>query len=268
MVDMPPSAGAGGLLEKLGELGGLKGMPPGMTPPAQSPQMPRLGGPPPPLAGPAGPAAAPQGQDLARFFRALFTGAAGVDPTRPKLSAFAQGAGGAMQSRYGEDIKERTLKAAQDRQGFEDTLKIRRDQREESKDKRDDASRGPLNSLREMRSAKIVNDLLKAEGKGLTNMEIIAAKRLIEREASRLADPLRSDVPKEQIDKKLAEYARSVADDLKNKRISVPGAAPAAGGSKPAQRSPPSAGEIRSYQGKQYRFKGGEDVEANWEVVK
>lgn len=85
---------------------------------------------------------------MARIFRNLFQGAAAVDPTSPKVSAIMQGAAGSATSRYKELEAENARKQQLARQGFEDTLKVRKDQREE----------GLAGSLQKYRAAKSNQD--------------------------------------------------------------------------------------------------------------
>lgn len=89
-----------------------------------------------------------QGNEMARIFRNLFQGAAAVDPTSPKVSAIMQGAAGSATSRYKELEAENARKQQLARQGFEDTLKVRKDQREE----------GLAGSLQKYRAAKSNQD--------------------------------------------------------------------------------------------------------------
>ena len=82
---------------------------------------------------PAPAAAQPnQNSELARAFRAFFTGAAGVNPTSPKFSAFAQGAGGAMKTQYDERQKEELLARQKDKDELDRTLRLTKNDRDEA----------------------------------------------------------------------------------------------------------------------------------------
>lgn len=97
-------------------------------PPAGPPQRPMTDMPPPMRSGPQ---AEPQ-NDLARAFRAFFAGAAGVNPTSPKFSAFSQGAAGAMKTQYDEKQKEDAAARQREKDTFDQTLKLTKNDREEA----------------------------------------------------------------------------------------------------------------------------------------
>lgn len=77
-------------------------------------------------------AAAPANSEIARAFRAFFQGAAGVNPTSPKFSAFAQGASGAMKSQYDERQKEALLARQQSKDALDETLRLSKHDRDEA----------------------------------------------------------------------------------------------------------------------------------------
>lgn len=122
-------------------------VPPGMMPRGPGADVPDLF---PPGRSPRGPAPAPAPaadgpNEMARMFRNFFQGAAAVNPTSPKFSAFSQGAAGSMTANYQEKQAEEQRKAQRERQGFEDSLKI-------GKARREDAAVG---SLIEYRKKKV-----------------------------------------------------------------------------------------------------------------
>ena len=84
---------------------------------------------PPPMR--SGPQASPQ-NDLASAFRAFFAGAAGVNPTSPKFSAFSQGASGAMKTQYDERQKEALLARQTDKDELDRTLRLTKNDRDEA----------------------------------------------------------------------------------------------------------------------------------------
>lgn len=109
-------------------------IPPGMMPRGPGADVPDLF---PPGRSPRGPvpASAPAADgpnEMARMFRNFFQGAAAVNPTSPKFSAFSQGAAGSMTANYQEKQAEEQRAAQRARQGFEDDLKV-------GKARRDDA---------------------------------------------------------------------------------------------------------------------------------
>lgn len=207
----------------------------------------------PPSPGPYGPARqaspTPQsepGNEMARIFRNLFQGAAAVDPTAPKLSAFAQGAAGAAGSRYKEIEAEKVRQQQAARQNFEDALKVRADTRAESKERREGVTAGARKNYYEARAAKITNPALDTKDK-------IAIERLVRDHGRDLQRQGKLDT---EILPAMEAYRKQLEADIAGKKRAVEPASPA------KAPAPPKAGDIMGG----YRFKGGDPADKkNWE---
>lgn len=196
-----------------------------------------------PVPGPAVRAASPApaagsgggvtGDDVASFFRNLMMGAAMVDPTRPAISAFAQGAAGAMSGKEADRRrKEQKDEAAEDkaytrgRQATEDTRTAARDKRE-------------------ARAAELANQRAQAEIKRLLDpsmsiSEKIAIERLVRDEGETLVRD--REVAPEEIEGRLKAYR----DEVEGRVRGTSGAKPASTGAaaeatKPAASIPEGA---------------------------
>lgn len=270
----------GGLLARLqqalasGTIGGMPTgtgptVPPAPTPPAMRPVAP-------PAIGPASrPAQVSEaGGEWPAFFRRLFAGAASVNPTSPKVSAFAQGAAGAMLTQQAEKERAQKMEAQKARQAFDDKLKVRRDAREERRSSRDDEKEARLtrsaeyqDRLRIARADKILDEL-KTSASGLKPNEIINAKRLIRDKAKELRD---NGVSGDEMRRELDAYASELKSDLEKRSLSsgkMPGKSGNLGG--PALPEQPAVPEVKIPKAgdvlKGYRFKGGDPADQNaWE---
>ena len=147
-------------------------------------------------------AAAPANSEIARAFRAFFQGAAGVNPTSPKFSAFAQGASGAMKSQYDERQKEALLARQQSKDALDETLRL-------SKHDRDEAL---ADNLMGYRNRKSNNDAAGVRLQDIGKYNDI--KNNVERNYKRAMDQINKDYSLDPAAKKKAQ------DDAKSERDS------------------------------------------------
>lgn len=210
---------------------------------------------------PTAPAGNPN-EDIARTFRNFFQGAASVDPSSPKFSAFAQGAAGSMTANYKEKQAEEQRKAQLARQGFEDDLKV-------GKARRDDAL---ANSLIKLRGAKAAGDPA-----GVRYQDINAynqVKNNVQRDYKRALDLIGKDVALTPVEKKKAQDEARVERDARlteieqqyKQRTLTPDMSRAAPASRPGPgAAPPAVGAVDDG----WKFKGGDPADRNnWELVK
>lgn len=120
-AQMVPSVDRGGSVPRTNAVVPTAG--PGLAPDVRGDMPIRRAGP---------PAAEPANSELARAFRAFFSGAAGVNPTSPGVSAFAQGAAGAMNKQYDERQKEEGSRRQREKDAFDQTLKLTKNDRDEA----------------------------------------------------------------------------------------------------------------------------------------
>lgn len=237
-------------------------IPPGMMPrgPGDVPELP-VGG---VRRGP-GPAPAADGSnEMARMFRNFFQGAASVNPTSPKFSAFAQGAAGSMTANYQEKQAEEQRKAQRERQGFEDDLKV-------GAARRNDAL---ARSLIDYRGKKVG-----AEG-GVTPRRMKEYEDALYKHDvwynNRLKD-LREMEKNAAPPERIAKEREAVERDYERRRAETKARfeqgkltpdMPEKGAEKPAGAKP-EPGAVVEKGGAKWKFKGGDPSDKNnWEAVR
>ena len=283
-------SGQGGLAEKLkAMLSGatsagtdmptnLPTLPGGQMIPTAAPARPPLQRPPAMMPPPrAAPPQSEPGKDAAAFFRRLFAGAAAVNPTSPKMSAFAQGGAGAMLTQQAEKERADKLKASQAGLEFNRTMAQRRDQRGENADKRADER---LNISKTAGGKKPVWQLKKDAwlaanpGDETGALEYAAGHKKMQPEqvraiARRLATQEQGQNASASDRKKIDERASEIEQQLMSgSQNTAPGASKLGGPALPEQPSlpesiaPPKPGAVM--QG--YKFSGGDPADPlSWE---
>lgn len=114
--------------------------------------------------------------DVQSFVRALMMGAAGVNPTAPKFSAFAQGAAGAMGQQYKESEAAAAREAQKAKLGFDQTLALRKDSREERGAARADTDQTRKNALADAQVKKLTREM--SATSGIPGLSIKDAQKL------------------------------------------------------------------------------------------
>ena len=242
--------------------------------------------PPAPPAAQQPPALSPEAADMQRAIRAFFTGAAGVNPSSPKFSAFAQGAGGAMQSRYKEGQAEEKQRQDQANKRFDRDLKIAKDDREERASKRADRAevRAEGKDKRDAQSAEVLNTarttrVMKMLDPNLDVKDRIAIERLVRDYGRDMArrDPTLDDATAIQ---RMEAYRKEVEGRVRDKKQvpasgggaapaapKPPGTTPSAPAAPPKPQSAPAPAAPKPGQSMGgYTFKGGDPSDpANWE---
>ena len=158
--------------------------------------------------------------DVQRFIRSLAVGAAGVNPTSPKWSAFAQGAAGSMMNSYNEkerdknrQLQERRLDTADRRADRALAGQERREDRAEAdlqrKIKRDeqvDAERQVRTRERLARIAKVEDQRLDSKDIGRINDQVNRHARYLQIEVNN------ARMTPEQAERVLEDYKRDTIE--------------------------------------------------------
>jgi len=247
----PPQMAGNGLADALGSILKNSGA-------VQKPQPAIPAGPAPetlPWQRSATPAAAPDavpasgitGQDVASFLRSVMTGAAGVDPSRPGIGAFAQGASGAMAARDALSEREKATKLAEedrsmklDDRAFDRAKDIRGESRADAREKRE----GRLNEIKMLEAtAKVMRDV----DPSLDIKDRIAVERLVRDEGKRLMDA--EALSGEELQTAMETYRKDIEGRLTANKPRITGAQPAPAaksGTGATSKAPTGSGDGKS----------------------
>ncbi len=199
------------------------------------------------------PAGAPEsgsgitGNDVASFIRSVMTGAASVDPSRPGISAFAQGASGAMNARDALSDKEKAARIADedremkiDDRAFDRAKDIRGESRADSREKRE----GRLNEIKMLEAtAKVMRDV----DPSLDIKDRIAVERLVRDEGKRLMDA--ESLSGEELQTAMETYRKDIEGRLTANKPRITGAQPgpaAKSGTGATSKAPTGSGDGKS----------------------
>ncbi len=182
------------------------------------------------------------GKDVQAFIRSLVSGMAAVDPRQPGLTAFAQGAAGALKGRDAFEASEAArVTAAEDRamklddRSFKRSTDIAGERRADAREKREGRSA-------EIQMVKTVSDVMKNLDPTLDVKDRIAVERLVRDEGKRLQESGVLDAQK--LKTEMETYRQGLEDRLKAGKPTVgAGAAPANGAS-----AAPAAGAGKTAQ--------------------
>lgn len=185
------------------------------------------------------------GDDVASFIKSVMAGTAGVNPSAPGITAFAQGATGAIsasdkmksdaaaQKLAAEDralkLEDRTL--ARDDKDFDRGVKTSEERRAVSKDKRDAKSS-------EIGMIKTMSEVMRNVDPQLDIKDRIAVERLVRDEGKRLYDA--EGLQGEELKTQLQLYSRDLQGRLIAKKPLIVGS-PAPSGQAPAPATPGGA---------------------------
>lgn len=177
------------------------------------------------------------GNDWRDIVKAVFTGASGVNPNSPGLSAFAQGGAGT----FAALDKQKAAQAASDT-AAEDRLWKREDRDIAADDRRYNRGRETAKDARDARAGEV--NLVKTLSEVMRNMDPqldtkdrIAVERLVRDEGKRLQD--NEFLKGEELKTAMETYRKGLEDRLKSQKPSVGGsAAPVAGGNGQSQQAP------------------------------
>ena len=191
------------------------------------------------------------GKDVASFLRSVMTGAAAVDPSRPGISAFAQGASGSMAARDALTDRETAAKlAAEDRtmsledralklddRAFNRAKDVRGEARAGSKEKRDER----LNEIRMLEAtAKVMRDI----DPSLDVKDRIAVERLVRDEGKRMmgAEALSG----EELKTRMETYRKELEGRLKSNKPGITGKQPPTAPTAATSKAPMANGDGKS----------------------
>lgn len=160
------------------------------------------------------------GKDVAGFFRNLARGAAGVDPTKPGLTAFSQGMAGSMVGMDKEAREAAAAEAAGDDREFERRMKTTDARLRQSKDQREARSA-------EIQNTKAVTEIMRNLGGELTTDQKFKMEGAI-RDFAKAINPTGILTP-EELKPQLEEYRKEIEGRITGRQDA------AAAGGTPAQ---------------------------------